>query len=182
MKILKILGAALVAGSLTVSGAFAATINATSSFSHQFTYDGEVGRTVTRIGVSGSPEAGATSSDAINIFNSVAFEFLFGSTAGASDFGTQVLDRTSGGDFSGATNGGYSQLAFGTVYVTLNLTAGSIDPFSEIRITLYFDDNRTVRSVATPVQMSAVPLPGSMSLAMLGLAGLGVAARRRKRA
>ncbi|RKF16016.1 VPLPA-CTERM sorting domain-containing protein [Roseovarius spongiae] len=182
-KALKKIALAAAVAALPVTS-WGATADAVTDLTLDFKFEGLVSLTDVRGSFGADPIAGATGSDARNVFNAAFFNFSFGSDLGASNIASIDNIGTSSGDYSGFSGfifgSNFSLPATDPLFVRMELVSGSVDPFSIFYLGLHGDNASGGYVSQSQNPIAPVPLPAGFPLLLGGLGLFAFAARRKK--
>ena len=157
-----------------------------------FKVTGHGGESLTKLGFFSQPNCAnpCLDADRRNPFNNVIFSYSVGTERDGKDLGSGIIDLSEYGEFSGFLDDVESLRLPDTFFVTMFLVGGSIDPVWPLKLS-----GRTnafgyggrgefggIDALPYAPNPSEVPLPAALPLFMAGLAGLGIAKRRKKAA
>lgn len=178
---LKSLIAGAAASFVLISGAYAATVSVNTSVVGEFDVTGIAAGTVSGYGY----ECGATcsggngSGDPDNLAASASILVNLGTSAGADDLGSRTFANTFGTDITDFGTG--LGIAFpgslNTIYLTFVYVDDQFD-VSSLRLSI---NGELITGAVSELAVGEVPLPAALPLFIAGLAGMGAAARRKRK-
>lgn len=183
---------ALTAAILSISAAAQAAPFKIEYLDLDFKVTGHSGESLTKLGFFSKTKCPnpCLDDDWRNPFNNVVFSYSVGTERDGKDLGSGIIDFSEYDQISGFFGDVESLRLPDTFYVTMFLVAGSIDPVWPLTLegrtnAFGYGGKGTFRGIeALPYapNPSEVPLPAALPLFMAGLAGLGIAKRRKKAA